>query len=75
MKVISAPPMTWKCNDNCSNCNAELEIDLGDLQRVFGSDCRGDSWDYLTFTCPICKRNNTLNQIVPKHLRDNIVVK
>ena len=57
MKIIKKyDTATWSYNFTCSSCETEMEVEKSDLKYVY--DFRDG--DYVTFSCPTCKRDACL---------------
>jgi hypothetical protein len=57
MKILKAPDTNWGYKHTCADCEAELEVEKGDVKYQFHSGM-GRENDYETWEakCPLCER-------------------
>lgn len=61
MKVLKAPSTVWSYKHTCIGCEAELEVEKGDVKyHNYPGDYRDPSYETWTAKCPICDKEITV---------------
>lgn len=57
MKILKAPSTVWSYKQTCVGCDAELEVEKGDVKYYsYPGDQRDPGYDTWTSKCPICDK-------------------
>jgi hypothetical protein len=57
MKILKAPSTIWGYKQTCVGCEAQLEVEKGDVKYQFHSGMgRENDYESWTAQCPICER-------------------
>lgn len=58
MKILKRPNTTWSFKHTCVKCEAELEVEKGDVKfHSYPGDFRDPGYETWTATCPCCTAN------------------